>query len=137
MIEENKVTNKRHSWSEEETRFLKHLFHNIPFNKKISKFGLIHKQFELKNYNKTKKAIEKKSYRLELINYKMNLTRVKIKCMSCDNKFMIPQRTLNMYKKVRCDVCKEIKRKSWNMSENGKAYHKTYNKEYNLKKKVN
>jgi len=124
---------KLNLWEKEEIKLLEDLFNNTPLqNPKsgISKTKLI--QIGLKNKGfkeRTLSSIRKKCFRLGFTDYKVeNEDKITTKCNDCSKPLTIRIRYYNNYDKsnLRCDECREIKRKSWSMTEKGKEYHKKY-----------
>jgi len=123
------------SWSEEEENYLKYLFVKIPLNcKKYSKFKKIHEQFIANGYNKSQKAIERKSYRLGLRNYTVEVGYFPSKCSVCKTDIMVHNR-YRKRKNFYCEKCEEERRRSWSSTEKGKAYHKKYLKNWRKSQK--
>lgn len=119
-------------WSDEEIEILVKLFNKYVVScKKYSKFVMISNALRKKGYNRTTKAVSRKSFSLGLRNYKVeDEDKVEVNCSICGKVFSIQKRyssSSNLFCSVKCR--KEHKKKV-NRIENKTDRRRTYNREY-------
>ena len=129
-------------WSKDEINLLKFLFNKIPLqrNKTKSKTEIIRDELLKHGYNRSKKSIRRKLYRLNLTDFKINNERkIKVNCCDCGEEIEVRERYYKLYNtnNFRCEKCRERKRRNWSMTEKGKLYYKYYIQNYYRKKNGN
>jgi len=120
-------------WEETEIKLL----HENRFKFKHNQNGMFHLEqiLKKKGYSRTRKAIERKCQKLQLVNFHTKDKTISSSCFSCKRMIEVKKRYYERDKKARCRECQNAKNREWD--QKNKPRMKEYFHSYYLAHKDN